>query len=494
MSQILRPFQSVARGELRDLIRQGIRRSLLVAPTGAGKTTIAAALIMGAVERGNRTLFIAHRKELVDQASKRLDDSGVPHGVIMANHWRDRPHLPVQVGSVQTVVRRDLPWVPDIVIIDEAHRAKGESYLEVLRQCGDPIVIGLTATPIRTDGRGLGGKLFQAMVQCPQIGELIGMGYLVPPITYGAAQIDLSGIRKTGGDYQIDELEARMNTSALVGDVVEQWRKHASDRTTVVFAVSVKHSKALTAQFQAAGIAAEHLDGNTEKREREAILRRLAEGHTQVVVNCAVLTEGWDCPVVSCCVIARPTMSLSLYLQMAGRALRAHPGKSNCIILDHGNCWQRHGLVDAHRDWTLDDDPKKKKSAKLLTEADIKVCPDCRAVHHPQTLECSCGYVFSTRRELPKTKPGELVLIDAAAIERAQSVTAQHDYEWFLYQQYTRTRKDGQPYSKGYAFAKFMEKYKTRPMKGWKAQWEARNQHLLNSPSTTPEPDIAFTR
>jgi superfamily II DNA or RNA helicase len=472
---ILRPFQAIALDQIRQAIRDGIRRILLVAPTGAGKTTIAAALIESAIAKGNRILFLAHRKELIDQASARLDGSVVPHGVIMANHWRDRPHLPVQVGSVQTIIRRDLPWTPNIVIIDECHRARGESYQEVLRQCGNPVVIGLTATPVRTDGRGLGGNLFHTMVQCPQIGDLIQLGYLVPPITYGCVGVDLAGIGKSAGDYKTDELESRMNTAQLVGDVVEQWRKHASDRVTVVFAVSVKHSQAITEQFRKAGIAAEHLDGTTARPTREGILARLASGRTQVVVNCAVLTEGWDCPSVSCCVIARPTMSLSLYLQMAGRALRSHPGKTDCLILDHGNCWQRHLLVDTPREWELSDDKPKKKFEALPKEEAVKVCPECFRVCPPSELACACGYVFSVRKQLPASRPGELQIIDPTIAVQSLPPEAHRDYDWWMHQQHTRTKSDGTPYSRGYAYAKFVNKYKTKPPYRWKIAWEIKN-------------------
>jgi DNA repair protein RadD len=496
--QILRPFQQKAIDELRGWIRASSKRLLLVAPTGAGKTTIAAAMIHSAIAKGSKILFLAHRKELIDQASTRLDGLGVDHGIIMANHWRDRSHLPVQVASVQTVIRRDLPFIPDIVIIDEAHRAAGRSYVEVVESCGSPVVIGLTATPIRADGKGLGGELFHRMVQCPQIKDLIQMGYLVPPETYSYDDADLSRVAKRGGDYDIQQLDAAVNKPKLVGSVVEHWKELASDRRTVVFAVSINHSKAIRDEFVNAGIAAEHLDGSTPKHEREGILRRLADGDTQVVVNCAVLTEGWDCPVVSCCVIARPTLSTGLYLQMAGRALRTHLGKSDCLIIDHGGCCMRLGLVTSKRDWSLTEDRKKKGKTVNYAE-DIKVCPDCGKVHELSTLSCECGYVFSRREREITHEPGRLQKITEEFFAQATDAQRRKRYENLLYEQHTKSKRTGEPYSRGYAFMKFKAEFKDRPKRGWRSDWERENEWLVEddrvrrkSAAVTQEPAHAY--
>ena len=478
--QVLRPFQAQAISELRQWIRSDFKRLLLVAPTGAGKTTIAASMIHSAIAKGSKILFLAHRKELIDQASARLDGLGVDHGIIMANHWRDRPHLPVQVASVQTVIRRDLPFVPNIVIIDEAHRAAGRSYVDVVKSCGFPVVIGLTATPIRADGKGLGGKLFERMVQCPQIGDLIQMGYLVPPETYSYNDADLSSVGKRGGDYDLQQLEFAVNKPKLVGNVLTHWRELASDRRTVVFAVSINHSKAICAEFVNAGIAAEHLDGSTPKSEREGILRRLSDGDTQVVVNCAVLTEGWDCPVVSCCVIARPTLSTGLYLQMAGRALRTHPGKQDCLIIDHGGCCMRLGLITSKRDWELSEDRKKRKGTAIDFAEDFKVCPDCGKVGDLDELECDrCGYVFSRRDREITHEPGKLQKITEEFFAQSNESQKRKRYEELLYQQHTRRKRTGEPYSRGYAFMKYKAEFGDRPKRGWQSDWESKNKWLV---------------
>jgi DNA repair protein RadD len=484
----LRDFQCEAIEALRGNIRAGVRRLLLVAPTGAGKTTIAAAMIESALSKGGKILFLAHRKELIDQASSRLDGLGVPHGIIMANHHRDQPHRYVQVASVQTIIRRDLPFAPTLVFIDEAHRSRGESYRSVIEMCGNPVVVGLTATPVRTDGRGLGGDLFQVLVQCPPIKALIGMGYLVPPVTYSWKRPDLSGIGKQGGDYKQDELEIAVNKPQLVGDVVAEWKRIADGRQTVAFAVSVKHSMAICEEFLNAGVPACHLDGETPKQDREIILRRLAEGKVRVVSNCAVLTEGWDCPVVSCAIIARPTLSLALYLQMSGRALRTDPGKTDCIILDHGGCAHQHGLITSDREWTLDGAQKKKKSPGISTADDFKVCPKCGRVAELSDLQCPCGYVFS-KRDAPKVvhRPGRLEKLGDGDVRYVSEAVRRGRYERLLWEQHTLNKKNGEPFSKGYAFMKYTSEAGDRPKRGWREEWCSKHLDLVASDKSRRE-------
>lgn len=467
---VLRPFQVDAENEARSLIKSGIRRILIVAPTGAGKTTIAASIIHQARSKGSRIIFAAHRKELIDQASARLDGLGLEHGIIMADHPRYAPDLPIQVASVQTIIRRQLAWKPDLLFIDEAHRARGQSYLTTLAMCGNPVTIGLTATPCRGDNRGLGGELFQAMVQCPPIKSLINLGYLVPPRLFSCPQPDLSGVSKRGGDYDLEQLNTAINTSTLIGDLVKHWRKHAAGRQTVAFAVSVSHSLAIRDQFREDGILAEHIDGTTPKDERERILADLASHKIQLVSNCAVLTEGWDCPPTSAIIIARPTLSLSLYLQMAGRVLRTHPGKTDCIILDHAGCYNRHGHILADREWTLEDDKKTAASKSLPSTDNYKVCPECSETSPLAATLCPCGYVFSAPKSLDPAE-GELVEVSDTTAPIPEN-TRKRNYFWWMHQQCNRSKATGEPYSSAYAFAKYINQYKAKPPYSWKREFE----------------------
>ncbi len=238
----------------------GILRVLLVAPTGAGKTVCAAALIRFVLSLGWRCLFLAHRKELIDQASKKLDAVGIDHGVVMADHPRWRPELPVQVASIQTLVRREMLQA-DVVFIDEAPRSLADSYQEVLRANPYAFVVGLTATPWLGDGKGLRDQ-FDDLVLVATPAQLIAEGYLVPFDGFSFDAPDLRRVVVRGGDYDEDELERVVNTRRIVGGIVVRWVELARGVRTVVFAVNVRHSRAIVAEFRAAGIPAEHLDGD----------------------------------------------------------------------------------------------------------------------------------------------------------------------------------------------------------------------------------------
>lgn len=482
MKQTLRPFQEVAIQSLRDGVKQGIRGQLLVAPTGAGKTTIAAFLIESAVSKGSSILFLAHRRELIGQASRRLDEMGLDHGIIMGNNPRSKPHLQVQVGSVQTVVNREFFTAPTLVIVDEAHRAQAATYRKILDKLGRPVTIGLTATPCRLDGRGLGGDLFQRIVECPQVKELTAMEFLVPSITYAHKKRNMTGFTKQNGDFKPEDVASVMNKPELIGDVVKEWQEKAAGRPTIAFASTVAHSLAIVDAFLLAGIPAEHVDCNTPTGIRDQLLSRLASGETQVVSNVGIYDEGVDCCAVSCIIDDAITASLVKYLQRRGRGLRPAPGKSDCIILDHaGNAYYPgHGLPSTPREWTLDPDKKKKKSSSLNYADTIKVCPKCQAVHDLDTLVCSCGYVFSTRKNKPiNHKPGSLEQINEGDIVVFSETHMRRQYEWFLLQQHTRSKKDGNPYSKGYAFMKFKSEFQRNPKRGWMWEWIETHPELV---------------
>lgn len=469
----LRDYQVQAIDEGRSFIRAGTRRIVFVAPCGAGKTVIAAGIVAGAQRRNKSILFIAHRRELVAQTSAKLDAIDCEHGIILAGNKRSN-NLPVQVASVQTLIRRECPFVPDILIIDECHHARAATWAGIIAKYPQAVLIGLTATPVRTDGKGL-GNLFDAMVSCPQIGSLIDRGFLVKPRCWTQSIPSLTQVGKAGGDYKLDELAEKMNKSILIGNLVRHYEKLAAGRRTIIFAVNIDHSKAICEQFRAAGHAIEHLDGTTPNDERAAILARLASGETQFVSNCAVLTEGTDIPVVSCVIIARPTMSIGLYLQMAGRALRIYPGKKDCIILDHAGCAIRHGLVDDPREWELTCDVVKAAKPKIHLADNYKVCPECEQVQPLALRVCDCGYEFSLKSTEIQHDPGDLV--EASSV-KPRAVNERASYEWWLYQQATRKKADGSPYSPKYAAVKFFHQFKRWPPREWSSEWMSKHMNL----------------
>jgi superfamily II DNA or RNA helicase len=343
----LRDYQ---RRAVDDVIAKLDRRPILVSPTGSGKTTMATEI----VERlGVPTLWLAHRKELIDQAAERLEAHGLTTGIVMSG-YETVPEAQVQVASIQTLVRRDKPPA-GLIVIDECHHAAADSYQNVLAEYPDAHIVGLTATPFRLDGRGL-GDLFGELVVAAWPDELCTDGVLHKPRIWASKAPDLRGVRVVAGDYNLGALAQRSNTAELNADIVETWRKRAAGRRTVAFAVDIAHSMAITKAFQDVGVPAEHLDGGTSRDNRDAILERLRQGKTQVVSNCMVLTEGWDLPALACAILARPTASLNLHLQMIGRVMRACEGKDGAIVLDHAGNHHVHGLVTRRLNYTLSDE------------------------------------------------------------------------------------------------------------------------------------------
>ena len=351
MTVILRPFQQDLVKEVRVRRR---RCTLIVLPTGAGKTVVMSEIGRGA--ENMHVLVLVHRRELVFQARDKFRMFGIEAGIILAGEPMNLMAR-VQIASVQTLWSRcvrgktDLPHA-DIVFIDEAHHVPARTYRHIIAAYPEAQIIGLTATPCRRDGRGL-GSVFDVLIEGPQVADLTKQGYLVGTKVFAPSRPDLMGVRVRHGDYVEADLATRMDRAELVGDAITHWHRHADRRKTVLFATSVAHSVHLKDEFIKSGVKAEHIDGSTPKDERDDILARLASGELEVVVNCAVLCEGFDLPDIGCIVLARPTKSMGLFRQMVGRGLRPAPGKDHCLVLDHAGAVfharlrRRCGRVDA---------------------------------------------------------------------------------------------------------------------------------------------------
>jgi superfamily II DNA or RNA helicase len=417
----LRPYQSKAIEQARDNFKAGVLRQIVYSPTGSGKTEIAIDLIRSAVSKGKRVAFIANRIGLVEQAARRLSQSGLDVGVIQGDNTR-RLDAPVLVCSIQTLARRGLPDV-DVIVIDESHGVAGsEKYRALLFRNNALPVIGLSATPFAA-GLGkhydeLGGPLFERMVEAATIRELIDLGFLVDVDIYAPSEPDLSGVRMQKNalgemDFNEIQLAAAVDKPSLVGDIVAHWKRLGNDLPTVCFAASIPHSKHIAAEFNAAGIPAEHIDCHTEEDERRDILARFSSGQTRVISNCNILTEGFDHPACGVIILARPTRSLTRYIQMAGRALRPYPGKERAILLDHSGSAVRLGFPTDDLPLELDDGtPKKASAGQQKEEPTPKKCPFCDYVKPPKVHTCpSCGKEPERQSEV-EVQAGELVKLE----------------------------------------------------------------------------------
>ncbi len=361
----LRHYQQEAINNIRQAYQDGSQGVFLVLPTGGGKTIVFSEILKRASEKGTKAVILAHRQELIWQASEKLKWIGVPHGVIMGRYAINQS-APIQVCSIDSLRNRNLFFTPDFIVIDEAHLIRAKRYHDFIEKYPKARRLLVSATPFRLDGKGFDGLADQLVVGST-INELIESGHLIKPrILTSPLGFDLSSIKKRGKDYDEKELTFQMSASRVIGDIVSHYQQYTPGKRAVCFAVSVEHSQKIVQGFREAGIPAEHLDGSKTEAERKAILRRLHEGTTKVVSNCNVLCEGWDEPSIECVILARPTQSEALYIQQAGRGLRTYEeiGKTECVILDHAENVARHGSILDERDYSLDGISKKKKKKK----------------------------------------------------------------------------------------------------------------------------------
>ncbi|MCY7284266.1 MAG: DEAD/DEAH box helicase, partial [Cyanobacteria bacterium CAN_BIN43] len=296
----LRPYQDELIQSVFAQWTAGNRRVLAQSPTGSGKTVCFSAIAAEFTAKGEGVLVLAHREELILQAAEKLTSvTAQPVGIIKAGYRPDPTHQ-IQVASVQSLIRRRDRPSAGLVIIDEAHHSPANSYQEILSCYPEAYILGVTATPARSDGQGF-KKQYDALVLGWSVRRLIDAGFLCSFRLFAAKKcIKAADVKLTAGDYNQRELAELVNTTLTLGDVVGTWKKHALGRKTVVFCVDVSHSEAVAEGYQQAGFAAEHLDGESSTSERSEALERFRTGETQILVNCALFTEGLDIPDIEC--------------------------------------------------------------------------------------------------------------------------------------------------------------------------------------------------
>lgn len=407
----LRPYQTELVNKARALMQQGHKSILIQAPTGSGKTALTAHMLHTAASRRLTSWFIVHRRELIEQSARAFNLEGLKHGIISAGFPQNRSAL-TQIAGIGTLARRYTRYRgPNLIVWDECHHIAAKSWRTIYEAFPGAYHIGLTATPERLDGQGL-GPYFKVMIQGPTVAELTAQGFLSPYKLYAPSHVNLDGIHKRMGDYVRSELSSAIDKPKITGSAVEHYKKYASGKRAIVFAVSIEHSKHIVEEFQKEGFNAAHIDGETDGYVRERTLDLFAKGNIQILSNVELFGEGFDLPSVEVAILLRPTQSLGLYLQQVGRSLRPHPGKTHSTILDHvGNC-ERFGLPDQPREWSLEG--REKKSGTY--EVPVRICPQCFGAQAPSERCVFCGAIFPDKPRVIDQVAGSLIEIDQAQL------------------------------------------------------------------------------
>lgn len=436
MKHELREYQVKAVDEIRESYKNGYNAPLLTMPTGSGKTHVFTYIAEAAAQKGYKTIIVVHRSYLWKQVSDKLIQTGTPHGIIApGHHIKDEK---IQVASVDTLVRRlDKVRRPNLIIFDEAHHViKNNKWGKVAKYYNSKI-LGVTATPCRTNGTGLGmsaGNFFDTLIKGPEISELQPKYLSQFKLFAPECKINLKAVKRFAGDYSRKELDLAADDRTIYGDVPKTYRDICYGLPAIAFCVSVKHCEHVAEEFRMNGISAASVSGKTSEIKRQELFTGLANGKYLVLCSCDLVSEGFDVPVCGAAICLRPTQSLALCLQQWGRTTRIANGKDFAYIIDHVGNYLRHGMPDEVREWSLCGavfDKRTEDENKVLTKA----CPECFAVHKPAPICPYCGHKYTANElKLPVTdKEAKLIEIEilrkekTAAITNAKTIDSLHE-------------------------------------------------------------------
>jgi len=457
----LRDYQQSAIDMLRDSLRRGKKRPVVMAPTGAGKTVIAAAIINMARQKGKKVIFCVPMLSLIDQTVERFYANGIYDvGVIQGMHELTDWRMPVQVCSIQTLMRRKIPEA-DLVIVDEAHVVFKlyEQWFNDPEWANVPI-IGLSATPWT---KGL-GKLYSKLVIGTTTQELIDKEILSPFRAFAPSHVDLSNVKTVAGDYDLEELGNAMDKPKLVADIVETWITKAEYRPTLVYAVNRAHAANIADAFNKAGIPCGYMDGTTPIEDRDAMCDQFRRGELRIIANVGVLTTGVDLPFVACLVLARPTKSEMLYVQIMGRGLRRAEGKTDCMILDHSDTTLRLGFVTDIHHTKLNNGKKDEASkGKERDEPLPKECPSCTFLKLPKLKVCpNCGFEPKAPSNVFNVE-GTLAEVNGKGKKKTYEGTLNPFDEQEKYYRELKGIAKKKGYKSGWAYHQFKDRFKVSP-------------------------------
>ncbi len=431
----LRAYQEALVQRVHDTFRRGTKSACIVLPCGGGKSVIVAEIAKKTTLKQNRVLFLVHRIELCEQIERTFRECGVDMNFC-------------QIAMVQTACRRlkKLPC-PNLIITDESHHSKSNSYRKIYDFFPESYRLGVTATPCRLDGSGL-GDVYQTLIEGVSTKWLIENQYLSPYTYYAPTVADLNGIKVQRGEFEVKSAENVLFNRTVFGNVISHYRRLADGKQAICYCVSVRHSEAMADEFRSNGIPAEHIDGTTQKAERQRIIEDFRTGRIKILCNVDIISEGFDVPECSCVILLRPTQSLTLYIQQSMRSMRYKAGKT-AIIIDHVGNYARFGMPDAERQWTLKDKPKK---VRQQAENQVKVCqcPECFCTFQPEDdvkICPNCHYVFPKKERTLDVEDGaELKQITGFVLKYDDSPDQCRSYKELL----EYARKHG--YKAGYAY------------------------------------------
>ncbi len=406
----LRDYQQVLVDNVRQSYLNGSKAPCIVLGCGGGKTVVFAYMAQQSQEKGNTVWFLVHRRELLQQTIDTFDRFGI-----------ERKNI--HIAMVGTVSRNLSKYPkPDFIIFDECHFSAAKTWRKIIDAFPNAKLAGLTATPTRLDNKPL-GDIYDDLVEGESIKNLINRNFLSPYKYYAPNVADMTSLKKIRGDFDTKKATELLTTKAVFGDVIKHYKKYANGKQSICYCASIKHSELMAEQFKKHGVNAVHFDGNTPTKEREQIIKDFREGKITILCNVDLISVGFDCPDVDCCILLRPTDSTALYIQQACRALRYKKGKT-AIILDHVNNYERHGLPDDDRNWSLDSKYEKPKRFQEDGTLKVKQCENCFGVFKAGTNICPhCGHVVElVKEELKNIKEIELEEIKRKKKEEAEKI------------------------------------------------------------------------
>jgi len=432
----LRKYQSDSVQSLRDGFKDGHVRQVLAAPTGAGKSRIMESMIQSAIDKDRRVIFMCERRILVEQFSAHLDRAGIDHGVMMAGHWRYRPHKSVQVVSAQTLERMEAWPAADVVFIDELHACMRASVIKMIEARPSMKIVGATATPFNPAI----GKHFSNVVSVTTMKQLVEDEFLVPLRVFAAKEIDTSGLKVVAGEWKKDDLEKR--GQQIVGDVVADYIRISNEvfggyRKTICFSCGIAHGSELAQRFNDAGIYALQITANDTDEHKAEALKEFAKPDTpvRVLISVGILSRGFDQSDVDYVILARPLKkSFSEHVQMVGRGARIHPGKKFAVIQDNSGNWLRFAddwddLYNNGVQTLMDGKDKKPKKEPSKEQKEAAKCPKCSMLWGGGDTCLNCGHVREKRNTVV-TVAGEINEI-TGSLKKPEKHSAEYKADFY---------------------------------------------------------------